>query len=979
MSALFTKYFNVKAEELRLVYLLIIQSLCIGVFNIAYDIGAHTIFLDRFSADMIPQAYILSGAAGVLITFIYTRLQERIRFATLVLGTTGFIAICTAVLRIGFQFITEDWLVFTVFIMLGPLTIISLVAFWGTVSRLFNIRQGKRLFGLIDSGKIFGSIVVSFTIPLILSAVVETENLLYLSTASLVVAFIVQLVILRENDIERKDLNEEKVSTFKEISSNRYTLMMALFVVFSMVGAFFIAYVFLDVAKVKYPEERNFAEFLGVFTGLVMICTFLVKTFVLDKMLKNYGLKVTLLILPILLIAFGVVTSGAGLALGAESETEGFTIFFILVAMCRFLSLTVRESVELPAFKLLYQSLAEKIRYRVQAYIDGTVNEFAALFSGLFLAALGLISFFETVHFVFFMTAITVGWFLISRRLNVEYKRSLERSLAGHEKETDLDLASIEQVRSHSEVVADLSARKLVGLSFCESQLLAYVRSNNPQHRQGAVEFLNEQPQSFGELIIERMEANGVEDTVFNLVREAVQASKAKATTQSSVVKGKLETLNEITSKKSYAKNAQQLNALIRDNAAEVKLRALQVAGASGLMELAPLMCEALSNPILKRTAYEALVEMGEPALDALDQYFKKTMVRQEVQMLILSAYGEIGGTKTAEILLSLLNHPNKQIKTKVVRMLSQIGYTSDASTFTRILQDLDERISVIGWNISIHLSIGNQNDFLAELLEKEINKGYDSIFKLLSLAYDSTSVGIVRENFESDSAEGKAYAIELLDLFIEEDLKNKLYPVLEDINYTDVVRQLSDHYPLFVTNYEDALKRILTRDVNQISPFTQAVAIYAHLELEDARLSDDLIAHLFNPNQHMSETATYVINKINRPTLLDLLERLEPKVKTRLEYLLEMSSRDQKNLLVEKATFLHSETPLDGVECNIIFDIAALLNQDASGGQVVLKDSNGLPTYYADAKAFESTMFNNEETLEFLKNLETHRILETA
>ena len=48
---------------------------------------------------------------------------------------------------------------FALLVVYGPLRIIALVGFWGSVGRLFSLRQGKRLFGLIDSGWILGIIL----------------------------------------------------------------------------------------------------------------------------------------------------------------------------------------------------------------------------------------------------------------------------------------------------------------------------------------------------------------------------------------------------------------------------------------------------------------------------------------------------------------------------------------------------------------------------------------------------------------------------------------------------------------------------------------------------------------------------------------------------------------------------------------------------------------------------------------------------
>ena len=83
--------------------------------------------------------------------------------------------------------------IFFVFIMLGPLNILAMLGFWGTTGRLFTLRQGKRLFGLVDSGLIIGIIISCYTIPVILSLNFESHNILLISSISVLIASVIQI------------------------------------------------------------------------------------------------------------------------------------------------------------------------------------------------------------------------------------------------------------------------------------------------------------------------------------------------------------------------------------------------------------------------------------------------------------------------------------------------------------------------------------------------------------------------------------------------------------------------------------------------------------------------------------------------------------------------------------------------------------------------------------------------------------------
>ena len=58
-------------------------------------------------------------------------------------------------------------------------------------------------------------------------------------------------------------------------------------------------------------------------------------------------------------------------------------IFFILLALIRFLSKAMDDSIESSSFKLLYQTIDEKLRFGVQSIMDSTVKEAAAFLAGL--------------------------------------------------------------------------------------------------------------------------------------------------------------------------------------------------------------------------------------------------------------------------------------------------------------------------------------------------------------------------------------------------------------------------------------------------------------------------------------------------------------------------------------------------------------------------------------------------------------------
>jgi len=393
----FYSLFNIEEKEKSSVLIFLFQSVFLGIFYGAFDVGAHALFLNVYPASMIPKAYVISGIVGIILTTIYARLQSRYSFSRLAIFNLLFISILTVILRVLFQITESPWIVFLVFIMMGPLNIMALLGFWGTIGRMFTLRQGKRLFGVIDTGQIFGAILSTFAIPVLITFGFEQKNLLLLSSVSVFFAFVIQIIISFKYNLNQeiqKDVKKIK-NRLPELLKDKYVLHMAIFIVMSMLSAFFIQYSFLSVTKDNYPDPDNLTEFLGAFTGSLLLFTFLFKTFVYSKLMKTYGLKVSILISSFLLGIFSIVAVLIGTFLGYSSTASGFIFFFLIIALSRLFSKALKDAVEAPSFKILYQSLKAEIRYDVQAYVDGTINEIAALSAGLMLAFLGLFEFFK--------------------------------------------------------------------------------------------------------------------------------------------------------------------------------------------------------------------------------------------------------------------------------------------------------------------------------------------------------------------------------------------------------------------------------------------------------------------------------------------------------------------------------------------------------------------------------------------------------
>ncbi|MDZ7650079.1 MAG: hypothetical protein U5K54_24785 [Cytophagales bacterium] len=71
-----------------------------------------------------------------------------------------------------------------------------------------------------------------------------------------------------------------------------------------------------------------------------------------------------------------------------------------------------------------------------------------------------------------------------------------------------------------------------------------------------------------------------------------------------------------------------------------------------------------------------------------------------------------------------------------------------------------------------------------------------EHIYMLLAMLYDTRSIQLVKENIESGTAEGVTYAVELMDVFLSEQLKQQVIPVMDDLSVSEKMKRLEIFYP---------------------------------------------------------------------------------------------------------------------------------------------------------------------------------------
>jgi len=865
--------FNIEQSELRNVILLLIHSLFLGIFYGGLDISAHTLFLKMFPEAFIAKAYTFSGVAGIIFTFIYSKSQQKFSFRFLSI----FSLVVLSGITIGLWECFNIWgvhkyLVFAVFILLGPLNIVAIVNFWAVVGRLFSLRQGKRLFGLIGAGQIFGTILISYFIPLIsvLKLNIKTEDLILFAGISLFFAAFAQGILTRYEKLEVSDHleKESKVKNkfIKLLKKDKYIQVMIAYVVLSMIILFFIAFTFLAAAQQQYPEEQDMKSFLGIFSGTMMIFGFLLKTLVYSKIMKTYGLRVALLVLPIILLLLSVI-----IIIVFNSTQSTFIIIFLLLSMNRLFSMSIRDAIEIPAFKTLYQSLPPSIRFDVQSKIDGTTNELSALAAGLILTVLGL--FFTLISYIYTLIFLLVLWILTGLKLYKEYKVSLQNTLASFESE---------KIKNET-----ISKNRLT--NFTNSKFKFLVNTNPQRYKQELVKSLKYMKEEelvknidyilskeifFAIPYLEKLKSDGMSSEAHIQLQESIYKLKVKIPKIDST--GELLNLIKTGQKKEIITICRFLRyksdnlflpivlLLLRDLNPEIKSQAIITAAYFPKEEIIRFLVEELQNDSYRSLARNSLKIIGEKACNALIVSFNKNIDKPEELEEIISLLYEIKPTQITPFLIANFNFYHRKISKWIIRLLIEMDVILPEEKFREFQQAVEKKAQLYAWNFEALQKAKQENmpDFLVATLTKELSDAFDEFFDLLALRYDKNSIFQIKKNILSQNSEEIGYAIELLDLFIDEELKPIIFPLLDDIAPEEKTFILSEFFTISVMD-NPLLVSILGRGANYLSKWTILCTLMTVLETKNTEISINAIsAHAYNPNKTLRNAAILVLKR---------------------------------------------------------------------------------------------------------------------
>lgn len=976
MNNLLRRVLPVRKSERKEFLLLLLVGFFFAPAQSIYEVVSTALFLRTFDVIFFPPALVCSGLLGISLSMLFTHFQNRISFSKLSL-LVYFFAISSNILFflfIGF-FQGENWFFFLAFILLTPTQTLLLLVFRETFDRLFNVRQSRRLQSGIQSAVIIASILAFYTIPHIHGILFESfKYLLLLSTGgfllALVVLFFVFKIYYTKINTPHNLLHIEANNNFKVLYKHPYTSKLAFYAL--AVGVIFtiVEFSFLQVMDTKlavlnemdapgYAKQNRVADFLAVFNGSVLLVALLLKYFVSDRLIKKYGTKISLLVMPILMLFSTLVALYLGFIHGFTIDSSvTYVQFFAAICLHKFFLISTRTSLAAPSFKVYLLAISADLRADMQARIEGIVREFAKFAAALVLFIFMFLPFFKAMHANYLLPWAAILLIYAINLLHKAYKKALQNILKNEKKFGKKD--GKEKFLSEN-IAENLFFKKqfffkqvaLLGIldfPLYRTVILKTLKDDDSQKQAFALQ----KTASF--LLIEAIPIlkNIIDRKYFSILKNKEQIKSvyqklknAKKHLHESKYLEQL-TYSKITEERKYGTllltyanpttKIELLTRLLDDADQSIQISALNAAINLENQYIFEKLAEKLKNRQYGNTVAAAMAKNGDAILDTITHTFEQNKQDENLCLQIISIIKHCNTKKARDLLWEILLYSNENSKEKLyfaaLKFLSLRNQKAQEAKFIYLEKEIEAEADRTIWYMSAYLKSKQQAEFeqLCEAIDAQVYYQIEKLFCLLILRYEKKAVESAKDGIQSQEANKIEHAIELLNIFLPRKTKSFLFPIFSvDFSYPERIRKIRPKKKVpELKNTTEILDNILKNKNTGANRWTKICAHY----LIDC-FPEIVPDYLKTPATQTKNTKNILSEEIAGNTLLtDCLKYSEQFTGAEDEKTLNLSQTAQKKAaennmtVVELVRFLQKTPTFSPLPPYILCEIAALCQE---------------------------------------------------
>jgi AAA family ATP:ADP antiporter len=914
MIAQVGRVFSLRRDEVTpATFLFFYLFLVIGAYIMGKSVG-DALFLDVFPKHL-PYAMIGSALTiGVLIS-AYIRLSHRLRLELLVVWSLLFFVFSFVV----FWWLTRyqyRWVYLLVYVWVYAAGAMGPMMGWTVANFVLTTRAARRVFGFVQLGAILGvPFVAFFTADMMHHGHLRPPTLLLLVAALLGVCVLLIKLLFRDQARRSHTLSltpsagQDTPKNFGQsvslIRNSRYLLLLTALIAIGCLATSILDYQFKLIAKSSFgANTAGLTAYFGRFYGYMGLVTFVFQLALAGPMLRSFGIRVTLFVLP--------------LALMGSSAAVLIVPSLITASILRGSHYILRYSLDKSSTELLYLPVASAVKSQVKSFIDTFVWRSADGIAGIVLLFFATVlkfspSLISLVNMVILGTWIAVAYGVRREYLNV-LRRAIERRTIDPERTVAGMLDS-----TTTEVLALCLKRGqerqlLYGLSLFETgrgpgshpALRGLLEHASPAVRVRALRLLSGAgdreilPQVEKMLQDESLEVRteAMHYLVVQTGRDPLALLSAETNFPDYTVQGSMAAYLARRGEPEDLATAQlllqgmisrtgdegpkarveaarvlgvvppsshlhaELSKLLRDESPEVVEQALATVGTIQSREFLPLVIEKLGERRWAGSARSAVVQYGDRAVGTLQDHLQDPSVPLAVRRQIPNVLARIPSPESAAVLARGLFQSDADLRFDVLKALNKLRRRDPAlipSDFDfadlldaelmgyyrsfQILAAIDPQASTA---VARSKSPGSE-PMLTRTLRERMDNELERIFRLLALIHPPRDMYNAFVGLTSGCPQLHSNALELLEHLLRPDLYRRLaYGLDPEIALREKLEFAERLCGTSVGSKTEAVRILL----HSADAWLRACALHAVGEMELADLKTDLreLAHEGDP-----------------------------------------------------------------------------------------------------------------------------------
>jgi len=411
---LLSRSFDIRSDEYRKLFLSCFGAFLIIAFMILARSLREAFYLANFDVKTLP--YITAGTAflGLPVVSLFAKMLNRFSTANVLRFLMLILAAATLAL---YPFIetSAGIIIFYLLTAMGAMLLAS--GFWVFTSEIYPLRRAKKLFGLISAGGTMGAMVIGTSLSW-LTKYFESQQLLFLMVAILVIFFVVQILMPKPKEEEPSDSVHKKVTTREAFGlawTNKHLRLIAFIVMTATLASTLIDYQFKEMVRETLTSKSELASFFGSFYGWTGGIALVFQLLLVSRLMSFLGIARSLAFLPMLLFIGSI----------------GILVFPMLltVTLVRGGDNATRKSFYRSLIEVLYVPVSEGDRKKTKSFIDTLLDSVA---EGV---GAGIIFLWVTwgslpsKYLSIFVIGMTICFFALSRLMGLEYFKTLIKRL----------------------------------------------------------------------------------------------------------------------------------------------------------------------------------------------------------------------------------------------------------------------------------------------------------------------------------------------------------------------------------------------------------------------------------------------------------------------------------------------------------------------------------------------------------------------